>query len=91
MSRSSVVRSIAASAMLMLAVGIANSADPPPAIPRAVDFRRDVHPILTARCFKCHTGSDPSSGVRLDDLDEVTGESTGAPLVVVGRRLRLGE
>jgi hypothetical protein len=61
------------------------SFEPPPAVSRSVDFRRDVHPILSARCFKCHSGKEPSAGVKLDDLDEITGESTGEPLVQVGR------
>jgi hypothetical protein len=68
-----------------LEVGQGWTVELPPAATRTVDFRRDVHPILSARCFKCHTGKEPSSGVRLDDLDEITGESTGAPLVTVGR------
>ena len=60
-------------------------AELPQSVTRTIDFRRDVHPILTARCFKCHSGNEPSSGVKLDDLDEITGESTGEPLVQVGR------
>lgn len=68
-----------------LEVGTGWASDVPSAARQTIDFRRDVHPILSARCFKCHTGKDPSSGVRLDDLDEITGESTGTPLVTVGR------
>jgi hypothetical protein len=51
---------------------------------RPVDFRRDVHPLLQARCFKCHSGPSPKSGVRLDRRPEILGESTGRPLVVPG-------
>jgi hypothetical protein len=52
---------------------------------RAVDFRRDVYPLLQARCFKCHSGAAPKSGTRLDFLPEILGETTGRPLAVPGR------
>lgn len=71
--------------IVAIACSPASSVELPPAATRTVGFRRDVHPILAARCFKYHAGKEPSSGVRLDDLDEITGESTGAPLVTVGR------
>lgn len=48
-----------------------------------VDFRKDVYPLLEAKCFECHAGRNPSSGRRLDDRDELLGTSTGEPLVVV--------
>ncbi|HEY2784655.1 MAG TPA: PSD1 and planctomycete cytochrome C domain-containing protein [Fimbriiglobus sp.] len=38
-------------------------ADPP-----AVDFNRDVMPILSNRCFKCHGPATQKGGVRLDSL-----------------------
>src|ERR1043166_9878669 len=53
-------------------------------LPR-VDFKRDIHPILNARCFKCHTGSNSKSGVRLDYRLEILGESNGRPLAIAGR------
>lgn len=31
-----------------------------------VDFAREVFPILSRRCFSCHTGEQPASGLRLD-------------------------
>ena len=30
-----------------------------------VDFARDVHPILAARCFACHSGDKRSGGLSL--------------------------
>jgi hypothetical protein len=62
-------------------------ADPeglPPAASGTVDFRRDIYPLLTARCFQCHRGADASSGYRLDLRAELLGESNGRPLAVVG-------
>lgn len=48
-----------------------------------VDFRKDIYPLLDAKCFECHAGRNPSSGRRLDDRDELLGTSTGEPLVVL--------
>ena len=53
-----------------------------------VDFRRDVFPILSRRCWECHLGGDASSGIRLDVRDEWLGETSGRPLVVVGKSHR---
>lgn len=50
-----------------------------------VEFKDDVYPILKSRCFKCHSGSKPDSGYRLDVLDEVLGHSTGEPLAEPGK------
>ncbi|HEX5103623.1 MAG TPA: PSD1 and planctomycete cytochrome C domain-containing protein [Pirellulaceae bacterium] len=52
---------------------------------RQVDFRVDVHPLLKARCFACHAGADCEAGVRLDLQAEILGETTGQPLVSVGK------
>jgi hypothetical protein len=56
----------------------------PPATEKPIDFRRDVYPILKGRCFKCHQGADAESGHRFDLRNEITGETTSAPLVEVG-------
>jgi hypothetical protein len=58
----------------------AESAGPPP----AVSFAADIHPLLTARCLRCHRGTNPASGVRLDLRSDLLGESNGRPLVVPG-------
>jgi hypothetical protein len=63
---------------------LADSEGLPPAASGAVDFRRDIYPLLTARCFKCHRGADASSGYRLDLRAELLGESNGRPLAVLG-------
>ena len=44
----------------------APAADPPRPKP---DFNRDVRPILSDRCFKCHGPAVQKSGVRLDALN----------------------
>ena len=50
-----------------------------------IDFRRDVFPILSRRCWECHLGGDASAGIRLDVREEWLGETTGRALVVLGK------
>jgi mono/diheme cytochrome c family protein len=75
-------------AALFLAVRVQatpnGAAQLPPAARETVDFRRDVYPLLTAHCFRCHQGAAASSGYRLDLRAEVLGETNGKPLVQVG-------
>lgn len=44
-------------------------------IPRTIDFRTHVYPILKSHCFDCHSGADAEHGVRLDVLDEVLNQT----------------
>jgi peroxiredoxin len=54
-----------------------------------VDFRKDIHPILAAHCFECHSGKDPSAGLRLDLRADIlakagtvkVGDSAGSRLI----------
>jgi hypothetical protein len=39
---------------------------PSASLNRAVDFRRDIEPILKRSCYECHSGPRPKSGLRLD-------------------------
>src|SRR5713226_5805488 len=44
----------------------------------AVDFDRQVHPILAARCFACHGGDKRSGGLSLSTYSEILrGGKTG--------------
>ncbi len=73
----------------ILAVGSSVFAgEPATAKPAKIDFRRDVFPILSRRCWECHLGGDASAGLRLDVREEWLGETTGRPLVVVGKSAR---
>lgn len=38
---------------------------PPPAGARAIDFVRDVQPVLNRHCARCHTGENPSGDLDL--------------------------
>ncbi|MBM4002941.1 MAG: DUF1553 domain-containing protein [Planctomycetes bacterium] len=52
----------------------------------AVDFERDVHPILRARCFECHDGRRQQSGLRLDVRSRATrGGESGKAAIVAGQ------
>lgn len=53
--------------------------------PAKIDFRRDVVPILEARCFECHRGNEAIASYRLDLRAELLGETTGKPLVKIGK------
>ena len=46
-----------------------------------VDFTRDVHPILAARCFACHGGDKRSGGLSLSTYEDVLqGGRSGAAI-----------
>lgn len=52
---------------------------------QAMRFRERVYPLLKSRCFECHAGPDSESGIRLDVLAELLGQSTGEPLAMPGK------
>lgn len=50
--------------------------------PTAVDYLRDVKPILIARCYACHGGLQQKAGLRLDTVDfMLRGGDSGAVVV----------
>jgi mono/diheme cytochrome c family protein len=58
----------------------------PPAATRPVDFQRDVQPILTATCLKCHGPDKQKGGFRVDAKDALlTGGDNHAPNVRPGK------
>jgi mono/diheme cytochrome c family protein len=63
----------------LFAVTVADSA--------AVQYNRDVRPILTENCFACH-GPDSASrkgGLRLDHFDDAIASRKGSPAIVPGK------
>ncbi len=74
---------------VLIAAGLSSGAKAadtllPEASKHAVDFGRDVLPILQTHCFDCHEGAEPESDVRLDVRDNLLGKLDGRALVVVG-------
>src|SRR5262245_24273669 len=52
----------------------------------APDFNRQVRPILSAHCFKCHGPDESVRGLRLDQREVATRElDSGAKAIVPGR------
>ena len=51
-----------------------------------IDFRRDVEPILSARCYSCHGPQSQISGLRLDVREgALKGGDSGVAAIVSGR------
>lgn len=56
------------------------------AIGAPVEFEKDVQPILTKHCGKCHGEKKRKSGLRVDDrANLLAGGDSGEPAIVVGK------
>ena len=80
-----------------LAAEVDASKLPPPA-PVQIDFVRDIKPILTNNCYKCHSGEKPKSHFLLtsretalkggnEGVDIIAGQSAKSPLIHYVSRL----
>lgn len=49
----------------------------------AVDFERDVRPILADHCFECHAGDESSGGLKLDQPAGATVETDSGKAAIV--------
>lgn len=54
--------------------------------PSAIRYGRDVRPLLSDRCFKCHGGDEQSrmADLRLDVRESAVGAREGGPAIVPG-------
>jgi WD40 repeat protein len=54
----------------------------PPAAEKEIDYARDIEPILTGKCLKCHGEKRPKSGYRLDGREAaIKGGEIGGAIV----------
>src|SRR5688572_24643061 len=54
--------------------------------PAAVDFARDIRPILAKRCFACHGPDKAEGGLRLNRRETAVAElESGACAIVPGK------
>src|SRR5262249_1155727 len=72
-------------------IGLWLTGEPLPGAPGAIDFNRDIRPILSDNCYTCH-GPDASrrkAGLRLDRReDALRASEPGVAAVVPGSRAR---
>ncbi|HZN36517.1 MAG TPA: c-type cytochrome domain-containing protein, partial [Pirellulaceae bacterium] len=50
-----------------------------------VDFLRDVKPIFSQRCFRCHSSLEQESNLRLDSVPAILKGGDGGAVVVPGK------
>src|ERR1044072_6274459 len=51
----------------------------------AIDFERDVQPIVSAHCVKCHGPEKQESGLRLDNPAFITQGGDNGAAIVAGK------
>ena len=51
----------------------------------AIDFLKDVKPILAQRCFRCHSSLEQESGLRLDNVPAILKGGEGGAIVAPGK------
>src|SRR5690242_19684635 len=72
--------------VFLLAAGLLNCGASAAATDKPVDYNRDVRPILSDTCFKCH-GFDPSARkgkLRLDKPEDAFADRGGYAAIVPG-------
>src|SRR5262245_42202905 len=70
----------------LLSLGVPRAAEAgPPASTVAVDFVRDVGPILRASCQKCHGPEKKMGKLRLDGREHAMKGGASGPVIVPGR------
>jgi hypothetical protein len=84
LSRSLPALAIALVAALPLTATGVLSAQKVPAQTPAIDFARDIQPILKAHCYECHGATKSKHGLRLDLRDAALKGGESGPAIVAG-------
>ncbi len=71
----------AALALARTSLQAQNPAAPPPA---AIDFTRDIQPLLESRCYGCHGSKSPAKGLRLDERTGAMQGGESGPAIIPG-------
>lgn len=79
------IRVMLCSALLVLAGGVAASADDAAEEAAAPDFAADVRPILTKYCAGCHSGDEPEGGLSLENFAALDRGNEEGKVVVPGK------
>lgn len=56
-----------------------------PSAAAAVDFERDVEPVLKSKCFGCHAGAQAKAQLRLDAASTAMKGGLSGPVIVAGK------
>jgi hypothetical protein len=56
----------------------------PPASAGAIQFTKDIRPILERSCWKCHGGDKAKGGLRLDDAKAALAGGNSGPVILIG-------
>jgi len=59
--------------------------NPSPAPQTAVDFTRDIQPILQASCYECHGAKKTKAHLRLDSAAGIAKGGETGPIIVPGK------
>src|SRR5689334_22596364 len=51
----------------------------------AIDFAKDVQPILEMNCVACHSGKEPAGELDLTTLEKSRTTASGSPAIEPGR------
>jgi hypothetical protein len=74
--------SIAAWACLSACSGLFAADTLPPVAARTVDFQKDIVPILSGSCLKCHSGHEPKGGLRIETRETLLAGGDSGKVVV---------
>jgi hypothetical protein len=53
--------------------------------PRPISFTKDIHPILSERCFKCHLGTEKRGGFSMNSRETVLEGGEKGPALKLGK------